>query len=271
MRAGTTPEYVRLWMHLPPSLRRVVRYALTFYRRARFGWRGVTVTVADTTFLISHASGSEFRRARNFAAGEPELLEAFRAAARGARVVLDVGAATGLYTILAARTNSSARVYAFEPHSNNREALNTNLHLNQIENVTVSNMALGDTPGEAFLEHRGDRQIAGLGTHRIKLSPDAGLPRVTIATIDLLVAQGEVEPPDVIKIDVEGFEVRVVRGMQETLRRSRPVVLLELHPREIAELGDDPDDLHALLTEAGYRRELLREEPRRLHLRYAAA
>lgn len=271
MRAGTTPAHVRLWVRLPAPVRRVVRYVLTLYRRIRFGWRGVAVTVATTTFVIGHASGSEFRRARNFATAEPELLSAFRAAVAQARVVFDVGAATGLHTILAARTNPSAHVYAFEPQSHNHRALNDNLHLNQIENVTVLNTALGDVPGEAALEHSVGGEIAGIGTHRISLAADAGVPRVTMSTIDLLVAQGEVEPPDVVKIDVEGFEVRVVRGMQETLRRCRPVVLLELHPREIVELGDDPDDLDALLAAAGYRRELLREEPKRLHLRYAAA
>jgi FkbM family methyltransferase len=250
--------------------------ALTLCRRLRYGWRGVPVNVAGVTFLVGHRSGSEFRRARNFAAWEPEFLTAFCQAIGQARVVYDIGAATGLYTILAARANPSAQIYAFEPQSNNHQALMTNIALNQLANVTALKIALGDTNGTASLQQRGGGEIAGLGTHRIGASAGAGMPVVELTTVDRLVASAEAPPPDVIKMDIEGFETRAVRGMRETLRKYRPELLIELHPRAIAELGDDPGDLDAFLDELGYDREVLHEpsatteQHSQFHVRYTA-
>jgi hypothetical protein len=122
----------------------------------------------------------------------------------------------------------------------------------------------------------GNVEIAGIGTHR--LNPTLGTSGnggVTVRRGDDLVAEGTLPPPNMIKIDVEGFEVRVIQGLRETIKAHRPWVLAEIHPDLIEANGDQQVDLEKIMVSLSYRRTILRapdEEPRshrQYHMIYA--
>jgi len=71
--------------------------------------------------------------------------------ATSARVILDVGAYVGFYTVLAALTNPSAQVYAFEPHPNAYERLLRNVQINHLANVECRRVAVGESEGASQL------------------------------------------------------------------------------------------------------------------------
>lgn len=81
-------------------------------------------------------------------------------------------------------------------------------------------------------------------------------PVQPMTTIDALAAT-RLARPDALTIDVEGTELRVIRGAVATLEEHRPRIWLSLHRELMAGYGDDPDDLFALLLDLGYRGELL--------------
>ena len=154
---------------------------------------------------------------------EPVTLEWIATFAPG-EILVDVGANVGMYTIWAARTRG-ARVYAFEPESLNFALLNRNIVANGLEaQVMAYCAAISDRSG--FGELHLSQFMAGGSCHSLdeKLDPfhRPAKPVYTqgcvSTSLDDLVRAGRVPPPQYIKIDVDGFEPKVILGAAETIR-----------------------------------------------------
>jgi FkbM family methyltransferase len=139
-------------------------------------------------------------------------------------VLADVGANVGMYTVWASRTRG-VRVFAFEPESLNYALLNRNIVANNLAGrVMAYCIALSDRggPGELHLS----QFIPGGSCHSLdeRLDPwhrpaqPVYSQGCISATLDDMVGSGKVAPPTHIKIDVDGFEPKVVRGALQTLR-----------------------------------------------------
>jgi FkbM family methyltransferase len=137
-------------------------------------------------------------------------------------VVFDVGANVGFFTLLASRlVGPTGTVAAFEPFPAALHYLRRHLELNGVENVTVVDSAISDTPGTAHF-----RAHAVMTMGRIA---EGGELSVDVVRLDDLCADGRVPMPDLIKIDVEGEELRVLRGATTLIRYRRPTILLATH------------------------------------------
>ena len=147
---------------------------------------------------------------------------------------VDVGAHIGMYSVAAALAlGSRGRVLAFEPNPAARAQLEANLALNGCANVVVSAAAASDAVGETVLHVpvTPDPSFSSLEGGRFA----EGEPvRVETTTVDRAVREHGLRPA-VVKIDVEGGELGVVAGMEETLER-RPAVLVEVDAASGAEL-----------------------------------
>ncbi|MGZ5035783.1 MAG: FkbM family methyltransferase [Usitatibacter sp.] len=137
--------------------------------------------------------------------------------------LLDCGANVGMYTIWAAATRKS-RVYAFEPESQNYALLNRNIQLNQLADlVTAYCIGLSDRSGLSVL-HMADMRIGG-SCHAVGEPLDYKQQPLTArfrqgcfaVRLDELVASGDIPVPKHIKIDVDGFEHKVIAGARVTL------------------------------------------------------
>jgi FkbM family methyltransferase len=135
--------------------------------------------------------------------------------------VYDIGAHAGFHTLLASRiVGPSGHVCAFEPLPRNLRYLYEHLRLNRATNVQVIEAAVAEHAGnETFVEH---------GTYMGKLRPGGSLSVKTVA-LDPLIEGGRIPPPDFVKMDVEGAEVRALRGMRDTLATHRPTLFLSTH------------------------------------------
>ena len=167
----------------------------------------------------------------------PHEYRAFRAAVHPGSIVFDVGANAGAYTMLFAQwVGPAGHVYAFEPDGRAFEGLTTHLRLNGVADwTTASSAAVLDRPGPASLvvsdSPGGSRVAPGL---RID---DTGR-RVQAVSIDHVCRERGVVP-NVIKIDVEGAELSVLRGARETIAAAgdRVTLFVEMHPRLWPEAG----------------------------------
>jgi len=130
-------------------------------------------------------------------------------------VFFDIGAHEGLYAISVKKSLPQSVVHAFEPQP---DALLRNLELNGIE-AKVHNVALGDRAGVVAMTQakRSSNHISESGV------------QVEMVTLDALLQPDSIPPPDAIKIDVEGFELQVLRGARNTLEKFRPFVITEIN------------------------------------------
>jgi FkbM family methyltransferase len=147
---------------------------------------------------------------------------------------VDVGAHVGLYTVAAA-LHGPGRVLAFEPNPSAREQLGENLALNGCTDVLVVPKAVGDAPGAALLHvpTTPDPSFSSLAGGRFAEGDPID---VEVTTVDAEVEAAGLAP-SVVKIDVEGGELAVVGGMQRTLERHRPVLLVEVNEASARELA----------------------------------
>lgn len=220
-------------------------------------WRKLPV---ERTFAVSLPQGNTLRYRssgrdaigrqlfwRGLKGAEYETIAVFWELARRSRLVLDIGANTGLYALLACAANPDARVVAFEPVPGVHERLVRNLELNGVcgrcearqeavssaEGTAEFHVDFGDVPTSSCLDPQGFR------------GHDGYLLRVPLTTVDAVCSGGE--RVGLVKIDVEGFEHEVLKGMQRVMSRWAPAIILECH-------AEGPiQELESILSGFGYR------------------
>lgn len=199
---------------------------------------------------------------------EPYIAEVLRANLRPGGVFLDVGSHFGVWSVYAAGlVGHAGRVLAFEP-SPAFAILKANADLNPP--VQAFNMGLGAQDGEVTFFDQGTSSSGSFVNEVTKINapfqPDVpvGGTRVKMRTLDSVVAESGARP-DLIKVDVEGFELEVMRGADRLLRDVRPVMLIEIHPRQLALSGGSEQALMACLREAGYAVDVIDRNPNSLY------
>ncbi len=249
------------------------RRAMTWHWRTRDGAGvGAIVTVDGRTRMV--ARPHQFSAVWTIYDGvhEWEELQFCLRYLRPGDHFVDVGANVGVFSTLVGTRIPSVRITAVEPFPPVREDLLANLALNDLT-VNVVDAAVNDAPGEATFEVLGRDvlnrlapdggdgadadQGAGAGEGDGDGDGDGEKGRITVpvTTLDELVGE---DPPALIKIDVEGSELRVMQGARRLLSDpgTAPVLLFE-HAGHGASFGITPAEMRAFLSELGYRIYLL--------------
>jgi FkbM family methyltransferase len=212
---------------------------------------GVPVVASGPAKGLRFDAASDTSR---FTPGEYErpVQERIAAIVKAGDVCYDIGANLGFFTILLSRlAGANGKVYAFEPVRRNAAIIETNARLNGMRNIAVLRVAVSNTNGTSELllaEHAGGAVLKSAGT-----PPDlAGSMMVETMTLDSLIERQVLLPPTFVKIDVEGAELDVLQGMQTTLQRYAPTILLELDDADEAQCDRKVAECCAFLTERGY-------------------
>jgi FkbM family methyltransferase len=174
----------------------------------------------------------------------PEEYRAFREAVRPGATVLDVGANLGAYTLLfAAWAGPAGRVFAFEPAPESRAGLRKQLRLNQfVEQVEIVEAAVAGSVGMAAFTCDA---ASGANALDVGSAPDAIM--VATTSLDAFCGTRGLNP-DVIKIDVEGAELDVLKGGRATLATPGVQTFVEFHPTAWAARGIAAADIRAELA-----------------------
>ena len=181
---------------------------------------------------------------------EPEVTNYICPKITQGMTVLDVGADIGYYTLLfAKRVGKDGRVVAFEPIPAAREKLEHNVRLNGYTNVTICDFALFSSNGQGILE--GPFQLSRINP--AKTTSEKQDIQIQTRVFDECVSKLQVQRIDLVKIDVEGAELDVLRGMEQSLENYHPILLIEVHPKHLSHFNYGPEDLLRLLEALNYR------------------
>lgn len=159
---------------------------------------------------------------------EPEMQDIFLRYIKPGQVIYDLGAHQGFLSAVAGKiTGDTGKVYSFEPFPYNYNFLSENVHLNKLRNVKAFQAAVSDKAGKLAFSN----SIHDTANTYLKQSPEFkdNLLEVRAVSLDELIESKEIEPPDFIKIDVEGAELDVLQGAQKLFSSHSPVVYLETH------------------------------------------
>jgi FkbM family methyltransferase len=216
--------------------------------------------------VMGHAFRA-WRRNKRWAKHEPET-PYLADLLSGAPVCLHVGASDGRHSYVMTQVAPQARIYAFEPSSFTFEVLKLCLAWHRINGqVTAVHAAVADTPGDLLLvtpkktSGRMGRAYAYVASEAPtgQVRPDledtgAAIQSTPVVTLDGYCEQHGVDHVDFIRMDIEGAELRALRGAEGIIDRDHPHILIEIHPVMLeARFGGSADQVLEIFRSRGYR------------------
>jgi FkbM family methyltransferase len=165
-----------------------------------------------------------------------------------AQVVLDIGANTGVYALVAQTVNPGCRVFAFEPVKRVHDKLVQNVELNHYPTTTVQS-AVSESDGTAVIYDTSSEHTYSVTVNKnLCEHPELAVStEVQTRSLDSFVREYGLDKVDLIKIDVETHEPEVLRGYAQFLPKHRPCILVEILSDEIGE------KVEAIVSDLGYK------------------
>lgn len=168
---------------------------------------------------------------------------------KGANLCIDIGANRGITSIWMAKLCN--KVYSFEPEKENILRFKENIEINHVNNVELLPLAVSDKAGEMDLNI-----LEGSGHHslgRVSTSKILGKQAVKVTTLNDFCQDRRINEVDFLKIDVEGFEIEVLKGGAELFQDKKiKLVAFEISKIPLKSLKKSPSDIFDFFDNAGY-------------------
>lgn len=173
---------------------------------------------------------------------EFRLLELWKDVCEKPRIVVDVGGYNGIFGLVSALANPKSIVYIFEPDVDCFKQIEDNIKLNGLKNVVVVPAAVWDQTGQVFFTAKAETggRIVSSGVSTLAYKLDDYFK--------------DKKPPNLIKIDIEGAELRALSGLQEILTLGQVEVLVEVHLSYLDLFGDSVEDFKKFVEKIGYKK-----------------
>jgi FkbM family methyltransferase len=173
----------------------------------------------------------------------PMRMENLRSVGFDPKVVYDIGCASGEWAQMAAKLWPAAQIYGFEPNQTERE--NLEAVKRQLAHFEFFQSFLGPEAGTVTYVNRGHQ--TSLLDDTAKPPDSSAVVKAPVRVLDQMIQQGEIRPPDFMKLDVQGFELDVLRGGERALAHAQ-AVLLEVSFRPLGPNCPLAHDVIAFMT-----------------------
>jgi len=218
---------VNLYKHLPTTIKRKTNRLYKYLPRSK---KIVIKKIDGITYQLD-LSRLSHAQIYHYGCWEKYTTEIIKKNVKEGMTVLDIGASSGVHTLrLAKLVGKKGKVYAFEPSSWMIKRLLKNIELNNFLNVIVTKVALSNTNEKGKI----------MGTTHGRL----GIKNPTSEDIE--------EDIDFIKVDVDGYECKIVKGGLKTLKKFKPLMVIELSKKYQEKFGESVEELIGLLKSVGY-------------------
>jgi FkbM family methyltransferase len=206
-----------------------------------------TISGVVAKFLVKNYSDLVYLTETVMGVGdERQVIEKLFSKLQPNDVFYDVGAFIGLHTIFISK--KCDKVIAFEPSARSYSMLLENIKLNNAKNILPINIALGEIDGDVIMSSN------DLSVYKIENNPPESIfnEKVKLAIGDKLADEQKLPIPNIIKIDVEGYEYSVIKGLENSLRdKLCRMICCEVHPTLLPE-GITVDMLINLIKGYGF-------------------
>ncbi|OON97920.1 MAG: hypothetical protein ATN32_05145 [Candidatus Epulonipiscium fishelsonii] len=181
----------------------------------------------DNTKILSFKNdyvGNDIRKNKTFF--ENFYLKEVHKYVKDNLVIYDIGANIGNHSIYFSKYYKAKKIYSFEPDPITFKLLKKNIAINSISNIALYNIGLGDKNCNAEILRDTPNQMC------LNMTKENVLGEIKIKKLDDL----NIPLPQFIKIDVEGNEINVLKGMEKTLKKSKPLIWIETWDKNFNEL-----------------------------------
>lgn len=164
-------------------------------------------------------------------------------------VAYDLGAYHGYFTLVLSRlVGEKGFVYSFEPAKENFEHLRKLVTFNKLSNVKLHQKAIGEKDGKAYLKFDESYPMGSC----ISNAP-VGNYKVDIISLDSFILKNLNKKPDIVKMDIEGFEFKALKGMDKIINLYHPILFIDIHRR----IGENECSCTTFLEKRGYKLKVL--------------
>lgn len=231
------------------ALIRAIRPAYESFLHSLHKEKGIPWRVNGVTYLIDPRERPRF--GESYEAGTAAYLAA---RIKPGMVCFDIGANVGAYVLqLGHWSGPTGKIVAFEPNAGAREVLARHILWNGLgDRVTVVPMAVGSSVGESVMYAAGADGMSRLAEVNRGLKDSAVETRVAVTTIDAYCQENGVWP-DLILLDIEGFEIEALRGARQAIAQTKPIIAVEMHPNVWSSAATNRLDTERFLAEMGLR------------------
>ena len=151
-------------------------------------------------------------------------------------LVLDIGAYSGIYSLVAASANKQSSIIAFEPHPNNFDLLCKNIQINEFSNITSDNRAISNKTGKALFYNYSVGELESTGftliNHRYVETESSSISCATISFKEYLESNHKEQILSLVKLDIERAELIVLRDGIERIQKDQTIIFCEILDRE---------------------------------------
>ena len=182
---------------------------------------------------------------------EKELGVLIRKILKPGDVFLDIGANIGYFSLLAAKHEPTAKIFCFEPVRSSFHKLEENIALNAAKNVKAVNAGIGERNQEREIYISGEDNT-GMSSFQRPENYSGKSEIVKVITVDEWFSSSGLARIDLIKLDVEGSELASVKGMDGTLKKFKPLLIVEINPETLSQFDLMPEDIFRHLRDLSF-------------------
>lgn len=198
-----------------------------FLKRLWSGHSGLSVCIHGLKYYLHYDDPGISKELAIYHVHEPLATELFKKYVGPGMYVVDIGSNIGYYAILAASlVGRGGKVLAIEPEARNYQLLKFNIEANAMQNIETLQCAVADYDGVGTFYIRKASNVHSLIA---SYGPVVSSVTVEVRKLDSLLKKLDFPQVDLIRMDIEGGEIKAVKGMRQTLKQYKPRLLIELH------------------------------------------